>query len=78
MAIRANAILRRSVRDHTRGAMHSAGETIQVCGTVKRASFDTTELLRVKFCDGSEALLFEDELAQEVRADDLSKPWRAS
>jgi hypothetical protein len=54
-----------------RGTMHRAGETIQVCGTVKRASFDTTELLRVKFIDGSEALLFEDELGQEIRAGDL-------
>jgi hypothetical protein len=71
MAIMANAILRRAVRDHTRGAWHQAGECIAICGTVKRASFDTTELLRVKFSDGTEALLFEDELGQEIRAGDL-------
>jgi hypothetical protein len=33
-------------------------------------NFDT-ELLRVKFSDGSEALLFEDELGQEISAGDL-------
>jgi len=71
----ANAILRRPVRDHTRGAWHPAGDRVQVCGAVKRANFDaTTELLRVKFSDNTEALLFEDEVGQELGARDLPKP----
>jgi hypothetical protein len=69
----ANAILRRPVRDHTRGAWHPAGDHVQVCGAVKRANFDSTELLRVKFSDNTEALLFEDELGQELGADNLPK-----
>jgi hypothetical protein len=68
-----NAILRKPARDYTYGRWHQAGEHIRVCGSVKRATFDRTELVRVKFSDNTEALLCEDELGQEISAADLPK-----
>jgi hypothetical protein len=66
--------LTQTVREHTRGAWHPAGDRVQLRGAVKRANFDTAELVRVKFSDNTQALLFEHELGQELNAGDLPKP----
>jgi len=65
-----NAILKRPVLDHHRGAWHEAGERVEVCARIRRADFDAREMTKVRFANGSEALLFEDEIGCEVTVDD--------
>jgi len=59
-----DAILIRPVRDQRCGAWHHAGERVEVYGSVRRAQFDSRLLTRVRFCDGSVGLVFEEELDQ--------------
>ncbi len=68
-----DALLRRGVRDHNRGNWHPASEHVEVFGRIRRADFDARAMTRVRFSDGSEALLFEDELGQGLSAGDLPK-----
>lgn len=67
------AILIRPVRDQCCGAWHHAGERVEVCGSVKRAQFDSRLLTRVRFNDGSVGLVFEEELGQMLDTSRLLK-----
>ncbi len=68
-----DAILLRPIRDRCRGAWHQAGERVEICGTIRRADFDSRKLTRIRFADGSTGLVFEGELGQPLDVTCLSK-----
>jgi hypothetical protein len=68
-----DAILIRPVREQSGGAWHYAGERVEVCGSIRRANFDTRLLTRVRFSDGSMGLAFEEELGQMLDTPSVRK-----